>query len=180
MSQNESCNRLTRNNRGRVSNGSVINNYLITIPRCDIPKQFVFDGLISLCNRLAVSQENHSITYLDSCCLNSSVRKPNSIVTVQTNEDTQTSFSNEETEVNPIKKRRAEQITREIFQRICNGTETRIAQISNYLEQSKTSENDESFHTTLTSPLETSSFSTYINNDEEWIHCRSHIHIFAG
>ena len=47
--------------------------YFITVPRCELSKQYVYDGLEQFCSRLVVAQESHTTAYLHSCCPGSSV-----------------------------------------------------------------------------------------------------------
>ncbi|CAF1028365.1 unnamed protein product [Brachionus calyciflorus] len=163
---------INRNANRRVSNGSTINNYLITIPRCNLPKKYIFDGLVNLCNRLAVSKEKHSISYLDSCCKNSSIRKD------QIGSNTRSmSFSSQTSQQNGLP--RNEQISRERFQQICQEDTIRRS-INQYKKQINFNEED----VTLSSE-EHDSQTSFINDtalqeeQHEWIHCNSHIHIFA-
>lgn len=57
--------------------------YFITIPRCDLTREFIFDGFDLFCKRLIVAKEEHKLTYADSCCAHSSiVDYSQSIVTI--------------------------------------------------------------------------------------------------
>lgn len=55
------------------SNGPMKSTYFITVPRCDLERQYVFDGFSLFCDRLIVAKESHKLTYNNSCCENSSL-----------------------------------------------------------------------------------------------------------
>ena len=172
-------NELISNHNGnrRISNGATINNYLITIPRCDLPKKYLFDGLVNLCSRLAVSKEKHSITHLDSCCKNSSIPKNTSL------NNTNTSVNAPSQTGDQVEIRRNEPITKERFQKICDDDDARITNIALYKKLRNTTELADSFRYSPTVDQNESSFlnDTLLQDDnQEWIHCKSHIHIYAG
>ncbi|CAF0837382.1 unnamed protein product [Brachionus calyciflorus] len=122
-------------NRPRISNGSNVNNYLITLPRCDLPKQYVFDGLFNLCSRLAVSKEKHTTTYIGYCCKNSSIQKDNlqpdqaqqpttsrALLNTSTIESSNLFNQTHSQDTSNNKRPRDEIITTEVLQQIYNGT----------------------------------------------------------
>lgn len=187
------------NNKKRVAHSTEINNYLITIPRCDLPKKYVFEGLVNFCNRLAVSKEKHSIQYLDSCCKNSSIRRTtasNSLNTTITSNSQNHSTSSIISQAdqsqgilnnNQTKRSRNEELTEQQIRQIYNGDITNRNTIKHYKRTKTTgrsSQNEETVHSSLSSFASSqSSFLDETNSsvdDDNWIHCKTHIHIFAG
>lgn len=57
--------------------------FFLTIPRCTLSREYVYEGFNMFCERLIVAKEMHTLSYNNSCCKNSSVTiEENSKVTV--------------------------------------------------------------------------------------------------
>lgn len=173
---------LAKSNRKRPAGKTLPNMYLITIPRCDLPKKFIFRGLEPICDRLLVSKENHTISYLDSCCKNSSVKKKNSF---EGRVDKQF-FNKEEYFFSLLNKmkgsdencllRENEQTSKNAYQLTENLTSDSNCSIF---------ENEKKINNPCTSKqADEQNFQTNVGNfgvdEDDWIHCKSHLHIFAG
>lgn len=173
----------TRN--ARVSNGATINNYLITIPRCDLPKKYVFDGLFKLCNRLAISKEKHTITYIGYCCKNSSVnRKANRNGQAQHNPNLPRQSSQNLNDT--ITSITSQPITNESLQRILSGELLTTHNLQRY-KRPRLVTNDNTNENISYSPVESVAESSFLSDthfdneiNDNWLHCNSHIHVFAG
>lgn len=140
------------------------NMYLITIPRCDLPKKFIFRGLEPICNRLLVSKEMHSISYIDSCCKNSSIKKQSLNL-----QEKSKSFFNKENYFNQIL---------DIESNLNSKNELPPSEINNCVSSQSFSPPvpDKDRPHCSKNTME----KNQVEESDNWIHCKSHLHIFAG
>lgn len=188
-------------NRKRPIGKTMPNMYLITIPRCDLPKKFIFRGLEPLCNRLLVSKEAHTISYIDSCCKNSSVKNKN------LNSDKKRGlsgfFNKEKYYFNKYENEESICVSGDISNECeVSGDVSNLINCLSETTNSNTNSNVCTLQinnaTNNEQKLNNFKTSQAINNynmskkchdnhkmfkedeDSEWIHCKSHLHIFAG